>query len=226
MSKEKKVSGTPTFHVRDRVSALTHFIGLLAAVLLCPPLLVQASARGADTAAMASLGVFMLSMIALYAASTAYHSFCLSPEGVWRLKKLDHMMIFVLIAGTYTPVCVIVLPEQTGRWMLALIWGLALVGMVLKFFWVGCPRWFSSVIYIAMGWTCLLAMPQIVRSLSTAGFVWLLLGGIAYTAGGVIYALKPRLTAKLKNFGPHEIFHLFVMAGSLCHYLTMLGLRY
>lgn len=203
------------FKLRDKVSALTHFFALIAAVFACPALLVHAASKGAAHAELISLSIFTLSMICLYAASTAYHSFQLSPVGCRRLKKLDHIMIFYLIAGTYTPVCISALHNMR---LLALVWTLALAGTVFKLCWVSCPKWLSSVIYIAMGWSCITAMPQILSVLPRAGFIWLLVGGLAYTVGGVIYAIKPR---RLKNrlFGPHEIFHVFVMLGSLCHYI-------
>ena len=105
-----------------------------------------------------------------------------------------------------------------------LVWGIALVGIVINAFWISCPKWFSSLIYIAMGWACVLAFSQIVQALPPAAFGWLLAGGIIYTIGGVIYALKlPIFNSKHKNFGSHEIFHLFVMGGSLCHYVMMYG---
>ena len=212
------------FHVRDTVSALTHAIGFAISVIMTPVLLTHASESGADMTAMVSLSIFMMSMILLYAASTSYHTFELSDAGIKRLKKIDHSMIFILIAGSYTPICTIALPHSTCSWMLPLIWSIAAVGILFKFFWVTCPRWVSSVIYIAMGWVCIFALPQLLSSLSSKCFAWLLAGGIAYTVGGVIYALKPRITANLKYFGPHEIFHIFVMAGTACHFIVMYNL--
>lgn len=207
------------FRVRDPISALTHFIALIAAMIGTAPLLLHAQHRGADAVALVSLGIFMASMVLLYAASTAYHSFNLSDAGTKRLKKLDHTMIFFLIAGSYTPVCTVTL-GAAGLQLLALVWSLAIGGGLFKLCWVTCPKWVSSVIYIAMGWSCLTAMPQIVAALDFGGFFTLLLGGIFYTVGGVVYALKPKRLAG-KVFGIHEIFHLFVMAGSLCHYIFM-----
>ena len=131
-------------------------------------------------------------------------------------------MIFVLIAGSYTPVCLIALNGRTGKILLSIVWGIAIVGILFKFFWVYCPKWVSSVLYIGMGWTCVLAFSQILNNLSTAAFGWLLAGGIIYTIGGIIYALKlPIFNARFKNFGSHEIFHLFVMGGSACHFVVM-----
>jgi len=161
-------------------------------------------------------------MILLYAASTIYHTLDISPKVNKLLKKMDHMMIFVLIAGTYTPICAIAIGGTVGYGLLALVWSIAVAGIAIKALWINCPKWFSSVLYIGMGWVCVLAFTQILNALSPAAFGWLLAGGVIYTIGGVIYALKlPLFNAKHKNFGTHEIFHLFVMAGSACHFIVM-----
>lgn len=151
-----------------------------------------------------------------------YHTLDISEKTNQLLRKLDHMMIFILIAGTYTPVCLIVLGNRSGYFLLALVWGIALAGMLVNALWINCPKWFSSLVYIALGWICLIAFRQIVLALPRAAFGWLLAGGLIYTAGGVIYALKlPLFNSRHRNFGSHEIFHLFVMGGSLCHYILM-----
>ena len=166
--------------------------------------------------------IFMASMILLYGASTAYHSVAVSDKVLKIFRKIDHMMIFVLIAGSYTPVCLIVLGGKIGYTLLALVWGIALVGMAVKAFWITCPKWFSSAIYIAMGWTCVLVFGPLWHTLTHAAFGWLLAGGIIYTVGGIIYALKlPIFNSRHKSFGSHEIFHLFVMGGSICHFIFM-----
>ena len=207
--------------IKDPGSAITHFIGMMMAMFASTPLLIKA-ARQPDKIHLLSLGIFIGSMILLYAASTLYHTLDLSQKAKKMLKKIDHMMIFILIAGSYTPICMIALPQPLGMQLLALVWGIALVGIVVKMFWVTCPKWFSSVLYISMGWTCVLAFTRLINSLSGAAFAWLLAGGIIYTIGGVIYALKlPIFNAKHKFFGSHEIFHLFVMAGSICHFIVM-----
>lgn len=206
---------------KDPGSAITHFIGMLMAAFSALPLLIRA-ARQPDSIHLISLSIFIVSMILLYAASTIYHTFDFSERINKLLKKFDHMMIFVLIAGTYTPVCLIVLGGNTGITMFIIIWSMAIGGILLKAFWVFCPKWVSSVIYIAMGWTCVLAFTQIINSLPQAAFNWLLAGGIIYTVGGVIYALKlPIFNNRHKKFGSHEIFHLFVMGGSICHFVLM-----
>lgn len=206
---------------KDPGSAITHFIGTLMAVFAATPLLIKAADQPSFIHLL-SLGVFILSMILLYSASTIYHTFGKSIKVHVRLKKLDHMMIYVLIAGTYTPICIIALGGRTGYTLLALIWGLAVVGIIVTGFWVHCPKWFSAVVYIAMGWSCVLAFTQLINSLPRAAFVWLLAGGIIYTIGGVIYALKlPIFNNKHQYFGSHEIFHLFCMGGSFCHFMLM-----
>ena len=173
--------------IKDPGSALTHFIAMLTAMVAATPLLIKA-ASVPGTMHLKALSVFIVSMILLYAASTVYHTFDISEHVNKILRKIDHMMIFVLIAGTYTPVCLIVLGNKSGYRMLSLVWGIAIVGIIINALWINCPKWFSSVIYIA------------------------------------IYALKlPIFNSKHKNFGSHEIFHLFVMGGSFCHYMMMYG---
>ena len=209
------------FSIKDPGSAITHFVAMVGAVAAATPLLLKAS-REPGPLHIAALSVFMCSMILLYAASTIYHTLDISPKVNKLLRKLDHMMIFILIAGTYTPVCMVVLGDKTGWDLLALVWGIAIAGILIKAFWITCPKWFSSLLYIAMGWVCVLAFTRIIHALPRAGFGWLLAGGIIYTLGGVIYALKlPLFNSKHKNLGSHEIFHLFVMGGSFCHYVMM-----
>ncbi len=210
-----------TITIREPGSAITHFIGMLLAMAAAVPLLLKASLFSTRTG-LAAMAVFITSMILLYAASTLYHSVNLSGKRLRVFKKLDHMMIFVLIAGSYTPVCVLVLNPHDGYRLLVCVWAIAIVGMLFKLFWVTCPKYISSVIYVAMGWACLSVFGQLLQTLSRPAFFWLLAGGILYTAGGVIYALKlPLFNARHKNFGTHEIFHLFVMAGSFCHFICM-----
>lgn len=209
------------FKIKDPGSAITHFIGMLMAIFAATPLLIKA-AREPDAIHLASLSIFIGSMILLYAASTTYHTLDISERWNRILRKIDHMMIFILIAGSYTPVCLIVLGGKTGLMLFSLVWGIALAGILIKAFWITCPKWFSSILYIAMGWVCVLAFTQIINALSPAAFAWLLAGGIVYTVGGIIYALKlPIFNSRHKSFGSHEIFHLFVMGGSICHFVFM-----
>ena len=208
-------------HIKDPGSAITHGIALLLAAVGAVPLIIKA-ARSYDVLHIVALSIFILTMVLLYAASTIYHSVDSTEKVNRRLRKMDHMMIFVMIAGSYTPVCLIVLHGRTGYILCALVWTVAIIGMILKGCWINCPKWLSSVIYIAMGWVCVLVFGPLLKTLSTPAFLWLLAGGIIYTVGGVIYALKlPIFNAKHKFFGSHEVFHLFVMGGSVCHFIFM-----
>ena len=207
--------------IREPGSAITHFIAMMMAVFAAVPLLIKAGIQSGQENLLA-MAIFMGSMILLYGASATYHSVDLTGRSLRIFRKLDHMMIFVLIAGSYTPVCLIVLGGKLGYTLLALVWGIAAVGMLVKAFWITCPKWFSSIIYIAMGWVCVLVFGPLLNTLSTPAFLWLLAGGIIYTVGGVIYALKlPIFNSKHKFFGSHEVFHLFVMGGSICHFIFM-----
>ena len=207
--------------IREPGSAITHFIAMMMAVFATVPLLVKAGIQSGWENFLA-MAIFMGSMILLYGASATYHSVDLTGRSLRVFRKLDHMMIFVLIAGSYTPVCLIVLGGKLGYTLLALVWGIAAVGMLVKACWITCPKWFSSLIYIAMGWVCVLVFGPLLKTLSAPAFLWLLAGGIIYTVGGVIYALKlPIFNAKHKFFGSHEVFHLFVMGGSICHFIFM-----
>lgn len=208
-------------HIKDPASAITHFIGMLMSIFAGIPLLLKA-AKEPNHVYLISVAIYLVSMILLYFASTTYHTFDISDKVNKRLKKFDHMMISVLIAGTYTPVCLLVLGDFTGYLMLAVVWSFALIGIIIKAFWINCPKWFSSILYIGMGWTCVIGFVPLLNALSPAGFGWLLAGGIIYTIGGIIYALKiPVFDNRHKVFGLHEIFHLFVMGGSVCHFIVI-----
>lgn len=215
------MSDTIKKHVKDPGSAITHFIGMLMAVFAAVPLIIKATHEPSPIYVV-SIAIYAASLILLYAASTTYHTFDRSEKVNTILKKIDHMMISVLIAGSYTPICLLVLGGRLGIILLAIVWSIAIAGILIKAFWVYCPKWVSSVLYIGMGWTCVLAFTQLLNSMSPAAFGWLLAGGLIYTAGGIIYALKlPLFNMKHKDFGSHEIFHLFVMGGSICHFVVM-----
>ncbi len=207
--------------IREPGSAITHFIAMMLAVFAAAPLLVKSALSGTANM-LPAMTIFILSMILLYGASATYHSLNIGGRVLRIFRKVDHMMIFVLIAGSYTPVCLIVLGGKMGYTLFAVVWGIAIAGMLLKACWVTCPKWFSSIIYIAMGWVCVFVFGSLWNTLPHSAFLWLLTGGIIYTIGGVIYALKlPLFNSRHTFFGSHEIFHLFVMGGSLCHFIFM-----
>lgn len=207
--------------LKDPGSAITHGIAALLATVAAVPLLIRAASEP-DLIHLFALSIFILTMILLYTASTVYHSVDASEKVNRRLRKMDHMMISIMIAGSYTPICLIVLHGSTGYILCSIVWAVAILGILLKAFWITCPKWVSSVLYIGMGWLCVLAFVPIFHTLPRAGFGWLLAGGIIYTIGGIIYGLKlPIFDSKHKNFGSHEIFHIFVMLGSACHFVVM-----
>lgn len=205
---------------RQPGSAYTHLAGVVFALLGAYPLISKAI--GASGISLFSCITFVCGMLLLYSASTLYHTFGRTMKSFIRLKKLDHLMIYVLIAGTYTPVCLLALQGTTGKLLFSLVWGIAFIGIFQCLFFIQCPKWVSAVIYIAMGWCCILAFPQILRNLPVGAFALLLGGGIIYTIGGIIYALKlPIFDNKHPHFGLHEIFHCFCLGGTLCHYLLV-----
>ena len=192
---------------------------MLASVGLVVLLAMAARADRADQ--LVAFGIFGFSLIALYAASSLYHLLPLAPAGIARLRRLDHMMIFVLIAGTYTPFCLLALDGAWRVGLLCLIWGLALCGIVLKLFWMDAPRWLSVALYLGMGWLALVAAPALFRAVPIGGMAWVLAGALVYSAGALIYGLKrPNLVPGV--FGFHELWHLFVVAGSACHFWAVL----
>ena len=207
--------------LKDPGSAITHLIAMIGAIICSFPLITK-SIRSGNHLATIAMTVFILSMIFLYAASTLYHSLDISAKVNLVFRRIDHAMIFVLIAGSYTPVCLLALPPQKGLSLLFFIWSVAIAGIILKIFFINCPHWVSSVIYIAMGWTCVFVFRPLLTTLPKAAFLWLFAGGIIYTIGGVLYGLKLKVFEKLPaNFGSQEIFHLFVMGGSICHFVFM-----
>lgn len=200
-------------------SAITHGIGAVLALIGTLTLVIPAVWAG-KWFQMAYFLIYGVSMTGLYTASTLYHCINTSVKSRLALRKYDHCSIYLLIAGSYTPVCLTVLLHQGGLALLGAIWTLAAAGVVLTIAKLNLPRWLTSVIYLVMGWLAIFAIGPIYRNLPPVGFFWLLLGGILYSVGGVLYAVKwpgrnnPR-------FGCHEIFHVFILLGSICHYVMM-----
>jgi hemolysin III len=206
--------------LREPVNGLTHLVGgLLASVGLVVLLATAASAGRMDQ--LVAFGVFGFSLIALYTASALYHLLPLSPASVARLRRADHITIFLLIAGTYTPFCLLALDGGWRVGLLGLIWGLALCGVLLKLLWMDAPRWLSVVLYLAMGWVAVIAAPALFRAVPAEGMAWVLAGGLTYSMGALVYGLK-RPNPLPGVFGFHEVWHLFVVAGSACHFWAVL----
>ena len=201
-------------------SAITHGVGALLGVLGTALLLLRVRALGGGWVEMAAFLIYGLSMVGLYTASTLYHCLRTGVAGRIALRKYDHISIYFLIAGSYTPICLLVLPDEGGIPMLAAVWAVALAGTVMALLWIDAPRWVTSGVYLFMGWMSLFLLPALLRSMPPLGLFWLVLGGALYTVGGVLYAVKwpgrnnPR-------FGCHEIFHLFILLGSVAHFFLM-----
>ncbi len=204
---------------RDPVNGFTHLAGAVLSVLALI-MLVYKAVEYSTVWQVVSFTIFGVSLILLYTASTLYHLLPLSEKGVQMLRRIDHMMIFVLIAGTYTPLCLVPLRGVWGWSLLASIWTFALAGIILKAVWLKAPRWFSTCLYLIMGWLVVIAFLPLMRSVPGPGLTWLVVGGWLYSIGAVIYALK-RPQFAFKWFGFHEFFHLFVMAGSFSHFWLM-----
>ena len=202
-------------NLREPVAGLTHLAGAMLGVPLLGVLFTHSPNVG-SVRHVVGLGIFGMSLIALYLVSALYHLLPLSPRGIARLRRLDHAMIYVLIAGTYTPICLIAL-HGGWRWgLLGTVWGLALGGIALKVRWMHAPVWLSTALYVALGWLAIPAFSTLARALPSGAMAWLVLGGIIYTLGALVYGLK-RPALRPGTFGAHELWHLFVLAGSACH---------
>jgi len=208
------------FKFREPVSGLTHLFGALASTFGMI-LLIQYSVSEKNLLNIIVSIIFGISLILLYSASAVYHLTRASEKAIKILRRIDHSMIYVLIAGTYTPICLIGLKGTLGWAFLVSIWTLAVAGILLKIFWFNAPRWLYTFFYVLMGWLAVFAIYPLVKSITLSGVLWLIAGGVSYTLGAALYATKwPKLTSKF--FGFHEIFHIFVLIGSGCHYWLVL----
>jgi len=206
--------------VKDPVSGFSHLAGAMLSIVALS-VLVTVSAFHATPWHVVSFSIYGASMTMLYLASSAYHIFPLQEKGTRVLKRLDHVMIFLMIAGTYTPFCLVPLRGAWGWSLFGVVWGIALLGVAFKLFFIYAHRWFSTVLYIVMGWISVFAIYPIVKSIPAGGVAWLAAGGISYTVGAVIYAMK-RPNPWPGVFGFHEIWHFFVLGGSFCHFMVMI----
>ena len=206
--------------LREPVNGLTHLAGAILGFFGMIVMLIIASG---DAMKVASVLVYNLGLMAMFLASGIYHSAIVRPAVLQTLRKIDHSAIFLLIAGTYTPFCLLAF---TGFWhwgLLALIWSIAAIGIVVKVFYIRSPRWLHTGIYVAMGWLCVMAAPQMPSVLPTSAMVWLFVGGVIYTLGAVVYATKT-LDFVPGKFGFHEVWHIFVLLGALAHFIAVMAL--
>ncbi len=209
--------------LREPVNSLTHFFGVLASVAATVVLLVLS---GGGVRALVSFGIYGLSSILLFSASTLLHSVRAGPNAERWFRRLDHAAIFVLIAGSYTPIALVAMQPRFAGWgwtLFGVVWGVALAGVLFKLLWITAPRWLSTALYLAMGWLVVAAIVPVARSLGTQSTVWLAVGGFFYTVGAFVYATR-RPDPIPGVFGYHEIWHLFVLAGWGAHLVIMVRL--
>lgn len=206
--------------MREPVNGLTHLAG---AVFGFFAMIAMLTIAWGDATKIVSVLIYSLGLMAMFLASGIYHTAKVQPAVLQTLRKIDHSAIFLLIAGTYTPFCLLAF---TGFWhwgLLILIWAIAVLGIVVKVFYIKSPRWLHTAIYVAMGWICVMAAPQMPSVLPIAAMVWLFVGGVIYTLGAVVYATKI-LDFVPGKFGFHEVWHIFVLLGALAHFIAVLAL--
>ncbi|MDN3017489.1 hemolysin III family protein [Paenibacillus sp. BSR1-1] len=207
-------------YIREPINGLTHLAGALLSFVGLLAMVIKASMSSPSPMTITAVIIFGVSMILLYSASATYHMVIARDKVIAFLRRLDHSMIFVLIAGTYTPFCFISLNGKTGAILFSIISAVAISGVVFKMVWFNCPRWISTALYIAMGWMIVFVFSPLAGSLNPWGLFLLVLGGIFYTIGGIIYGAKPKFL-EFKHLGFHEIFHIFILLGSLAHFLSV-----
>lgn len=205
----------------DRVSCLTHLIGAIFSFLMLFVMIIMAKICKSDLVSLIGAIVFGVSSIALYSASSMYHYYNGDNNNKIKrfLRKLDHSMIYVLIAGTYTPICLKYLSYPHSVYFLSVIWFIAIVGIIIKLFWLNAPRFISTAFYLLMGWALIFDF-QAFNKVPLGCFGLIAVGGISYTVGAIIYIIKK--PNWFSSFGFHELFHIFVMIGSLYHFLAVI----
>lgn len=207
-------------YVREAVNGITHLIGAILAFAGLLALVIKTTIKDPSIMSLSAVIIFGISLILLYSASATYHLTIAGDDRIKFLRKIDHSMIFILIAGSYAPFCLISLKGIEGFILFGILLFIAILGVCFKLIWFNCPRWISTLIYVAMGWMAIFVIKPLYHSLSIDGLILLVAGGLAYTVGAVIYGLKPSFL-KFKNFEYHEIFHLFIMLGSILHFICV-----
>lgn len=205
--------------LREPVNSITHYFGAILFFIGTILMYIRAFKIGMDLKRFISVTAFGLSLITLYTTSGYFHSIHGSSERIEKWNKVDHTMIFVLIAGSYTPFCLLGLPGKSGIILLSIVWGIAIIGCLLMFIRERIPSWINTILYIALGWAGISQIISFYINLPRPAFYLLVLGGIFYTIGGVIFEIQKPVISKY--FGSHEIFHIFVILGSLSHFLAV-----
>jgi len=207
-------------YMREPINGLTHLAGAILSFIAMIAMITKVALDNPSVIGITAVTIFGMSLILLYATSATYHLVISSDRVINFLQRLDHSMIFVLIAGSYTPFCLIALNGWSGWVLFFVIVAIAICGVTFKMAWFNCPRILSTSIYIIMGWMAIFVFKPLLASLSSIGLGLLVAGGILYTIGGIIYAIKPKCLS-FKHLGFHEIFHIFILLGSLCHFLCI-----
>lgn len=209
-------------YIREPINGLTHLFGALLSFAGLLALVIKASTTTESALTLMAVIMFGISMILLYAASATYHMVIAKDRVIAFFRRVDHSMIFVLIAGTYTPLCLISLNGTLGWTLFGVVNGIALLGIIYKLVWFHAPRWLSTLLYLGMGWIVIAVSPSLASAIGASGMTMLIIGGIFYTIGGFIYWLKPKFL-EFKYMGFHEVFHIFIMFGTLFHFFCIFG---
>lgn len=205
--------------LREPVNSLTHWAGAILALIGLIALLIVGWSTPAK---IISLAIYGVSLIAMFSASATYHMVRVKDKALEVFRKIDHSAIFLLIAGTYTPFCI---NAFSGFWkwgMLSIVWSLAVIGITVKIFYIGAPRWVNAGIYVLMGWMSVAAAGQMLTALPAWVFTWMIIGGVIYTLGAIVYATKI-FNFKPGVFGFHEVWHIFVLLAAAAHFVAVLG---
>ncbi|MCH4887258.1 hemolysin III family protein [Acidaminobacter sp. JC074] len=201
--------------IREPINSITHFIGMVTYIIALPFVLIKST----GWLQMVAMTIFLMGLIGLYGTSSIYHALQKAPETLKKWRKADHIMIYILIAATYTPICLIALKGLVGYILLAVIWTLSIAGIVFKILWLNMPRKIYTALYVILGWAAIFAIYPLYQAVGPVGISLLVAGGVSYTVGAVFYAKKSKF--HLGPFGFHEIFHLFILLGSALHFLMV-----
>lgn len=207
-------------YIREPFNALSHLAGALLSFIALIMMIIKSASTGASMLAIFAVTFFGVSLMLLYGASATYHAAIAKPRLIAFFRRLDHSMIYVLIAGSYAPFCLIALNGKIGWIIFSIVALAAFAGILFKMVWFNSPRWLSTILYIVLGWVIVFAIVPLSSVLGMAGLGLLISGGAMYTIGGIIYVIKPNFL-EFKHLGFHEIFHLFILAGSLSHFLAV-----
>lgn len=207
-------------YFREPMNSLTHFMGAILAIVALIAMIIKGVSVNISTIGLVSVIIFGVSMILLYTVSATYHAVISTDKIIKAFRRLDHSMIFILIAGSYAPFCLIALDGTMGKVFFTIMILVALGGIIFKMCWFNCPRWLQTSLYIIMGWSALFVIKPLSHTLTPVPMMLLVLGGVFYTIGGIIYGIKPK-KLQIGSFGFHEIFHIFILLGSLSHFICV-----